>query len=419
MTAADGRFSFTVTPSSDSLVMLIKKSGFASNAKDVPIKAGSATEITVEIFPDQASTTFSASTGTTLSLSNSASAVIPANGLQTTNGVAYTGIVNVGASYFGPDTVDGVRAFPAPYLGTDTGVQSPLVSAGIMEVKLTDAAGNPLQLKSGSTAILTYPANSVSAGASTIPMWYYDEANKIWVRDGQASKQSNGTYQASVTHFTIWNADFKGVTATIHGCLQDALGQPVSTAGLMRVRGSGWTSFPLGYTPTTDGTFTVVRVPAGMPLELYSQTQPAAFTTVAIPALAPGEVRQLACVVVTNPPASSTIIVPPPSTVFATSAGSFAGAYSGTYSGSETGTFSITVSPSGSITGSALSTTYPGLVSQVSGAVGASGSVAMAASGQAGSANYLGTITGAGLVSGTWTYTGGPIGNGTFAGQRN
>jgi hypothetical protein len=418
-TAADGRFSFTVNSSSESIVMLVKKSGFASNAKDVPINPGSTTDITVKIFADQVSTTFNASAGSTLSLANGASAVIPANGLQTSSGVAYTGTVNVGASYFGPDTLDGVLAFPAPYVGTDAGVQSPLITAGVIEVKLTDAAGNPLQLKSGSPATLTYPASSVSAGAASIPMWYYDEANKMWMRDGQATLQANGTYQGNVTHFTVWNLDFKGDSATINACFKDTLGMPVSATGYMRLRSTGWEATYFNTAINSDGLLSILRVPANIPLELISNTQPAAFTSVVIPALKADEVRQLACVVVGNPGVGSNLVLTPPSTIFTTSAGSFAGSYSGTYSGNEAGNFAITVTSLGQVTGTVTSTTYPGVVVSVLGAVGAGGAVSMSATGQAGIASFQGTATGAGSVSGSWRYTSGLTGNGVFSGQRN
>ena len=308
--ATTGRFTLTVTSGSESIVMLVKKSGFATNAKDVPIRPGSTTDITVRIYGDQVSTPFSASAGATLSLTGGASAIIPANGLQTSNGVAYTGTVKVGASYFGPDTLDGVIAFPAPYVGTDAGTQSPLITAGVIEVKLTDTLGNPLQLKPGSPATLTYPATSVSAGAASIPMWYYDETNKIWVRDGQANKQPDGSYQFSATHLSMWNADFWGEIASIEGCLQDAPGKPITNGGLMGLRGNGWGHSLPGY--TEDSKFTIYKVPAGIPLEIYSLAQPAAFVTMAIPSLASGENRKLACMVVTNPPTDSTLYVTPP-----------------------------------------------------------------------------------------------------------
>ncbi len=417
--ATTGRFTFTLASSSESIVMLVKKAGYATNAKDVPVNPGGATDITVRLYADQVSTPFSATAGATLTLNGGASAIIPANGLQTSNGVSYSGIVNVGASYFGPDTLDGVIAFPAPYVGTDAGAQAPLITAGVIEVKLTDTLGNPLQLKSGSPATLTYPATSVSAEAASIPMWYYDEANKMWVRDGLATKQPNGTYQVSVSHFSIWNADFWGVTATIKGCFQNALGKPVSAAGSMGLRGTGWLHVLTGITTSSDGNFTIIMVPAGMPLELYSNALPLSFATLAIPSLVAGEVRQLPACVVANPPVASTVTVIPPSTLFVTTAGSFAGSYSGTYSGAESGTFAITVTPLGQILGTVASKTHPGVIESVSGAVGAGGTVSMSASGQAGIASFQGIATGAGLVSGTWAYTSVTTGSGTFSGKRN
>jgi hypothetical protein len=170
---------------------------------------------------------------------------------------------------------------------------------------------------------------------------------------------------------------------------------------------------------TPDGVLTIIRVPAGIPLELHSNAQPGAFSALAIPSLAPGEVRHLACAVVTNPQGGSTVVLTPPSTLFTTTAGSFAGTYSGNYIGAEQGSFTVFVDSFGQITGSVTSTTFQGSGFAVTGTVGASGTVSMLATGQAGSASFQGAAFGAGLISGTWMYTSGPGGNGTFSGQRN
>jgi hypothetical protein len=432
-TGADGRFSFDVAATETNTVVLVKKTGFATNAKDAPVAAGNTTDITIKLFADQVKSTFSAASGTTLA-PNGASVVIPPNAIQTAAGTAYTGTVTVGASYYNPDTVEGVQAFAAPYEGTDAGVRVPLITVGVIEVKLTDALGNPLQLKDGFPATLTYPASSTSAGAATIPLWYYDEATRVWVREGQASQQAGGSYLASVTHFTSWNMDFKGVSATIKSCFHDSQGNLVTRAGTVGLRGQGWMN-----TRTViaeDGNFTLTFVPANMQLELYSAVSPAAFTSVAIPALAPDEVRQLPCVVVTNPPVTKTFLIPLPATLFTPpvvtpvppvvppvvppTAAAFAGNYAGSYSGAETGTFSVTVNATGQVTGRAVSTTFSGLISAVSGSVGSDGAVSLTAtSGTAGAASFTGTISATGAVSGTWRYTaGGLTGGGTFTGQR-
>jgi hypothetical protein len=351
--------------------------------------------------------------------------VIPANAIQTAAGAAYTGTVTVGASYYNPDTIEGVQAFAAPYEGTDAGARSPLVTVGVIEVKLSDAAGEPLQLKAGFPATLTYPASSTAAGAATIPLWYYDEVTRVWVREGQATRQASGTYVASVTHFTLWNVDFPGATATINGCFRDSLGNAVTRAGAIGLRGQGWMHTGSGFNPD-GGNFTIARAPANMPLELYSALSPAAFAPVAIAALSPGEVRQLPCVVVTNPPAGTTVVVPLPTTVFVppvtspppvAAVAAFAGTYIGTFAGLETGTFNVVISSTGTITGRTTSTTTG--VAGVSGSVAANGAVSLTATqGTAGAASFTGTISATGAVSGTWRYTAGPTGGGTFSGQR-
>lgn len=413
-TGADGAFSFTVADTTATNVVLVKKAGYATAAKEAPVTSGRTTQITVGLFADQVSTTFNAAQGASFS-TNGASVVIPANAVQTAAGTAYSGTVQVGSSYYGPDTVAGVQAFPAPYEGVSAGVRSPLITAGVIEVKLSDASGNPLQLKTGSTATLTYPANSVNAAGSAIPLWYYDESAKVWVAEGQASRQSNGSYVASVSHFTLWNLDYKGESATLQGCFVNASGAPQTQAGMFGLRGNGWSRTLPG---PTDGNFTLLRVPANIPLELYSLQSPATFSTVVVSALSPGETRQLPCSTATAVATGVSYVVPLPTTVFTPPVGTFAGNYSGSYSGQETGTFSVNIATSGVITGNTVSATYSGLVSPVTGNVSGNGSLLLSA-GSSGSATFTGTIASNGALGGTWQYVGGSSAGNSFTGQRN
>jgi hypothetical protein len=103
--------------------------------------------------------------------------------------------------------------------------------------------------------------------------------------------------------------------------------------------------------------------------------------------------------------------------VFTTTPASFAGSYTGIYGGAETGTFNVTVNSAGVVSGSNFSQTYNQTFA-VSGAIGANGSVALTASGSAGSARFTGSISAAGVVSGTWVYATGLTGGGTFVGTR-
>jgi Carboxypeptidase regulatory-like domain len=423
VTGSDGSYAFSLDAATTATVVLVKKSGFATTAKEAPIGSGRTTQINIKLFADQVSRTFSAASAASIAV-NGATLQIPANSLKFADGGDYIGTVVIGASYYSPDTVQGVQAFAGPYLGLDTGVQSPIISMGFMEVKLSDPSGSPLQLKISSPATLTFPPSSNSANTASVPLWFYDETAKLWRREGQAALQPNGSYQGSVAHFSIWNADFKGVTAEIKTCFVDASGKPIGNVGGLGLRGTGYDHVLFGVV-TADNNVDIQRVPANMPLELYSTTSPAGFMPVAIPALAPGEVRQLSCITATPPSNLTTvifglptIIFSPPSTNTATAA--FAGTYIGSYSGAESGTFNVQVNSSGVVIGQAVSTTFPGLISGVSGQVSASGGISLkSTAGTAGSASFTGTISSTGAVSGTWAYsTGSLTGGGTFTGQR-
>jgi hypothetical protein len=411
VTGSDGSYKFEAPAASETAVILVKKPGYTTTAKEVPLQKGSTTQLDIKLFADQISTTFSASTSADITVSG-ANVKIPANAVQTAGGAAYAGTVSMAASYYSPDTVQGAQAFAGPYTGSDSGAQSPIISMGFMEVKLSDAAGNPLQLKASAPATLTFPSSSNTGSATSVPLWFYDEADLVWKRDGDATRQADGSFQGSVKHFTLWNVDFKGETATIKGCFRDVAGKPVTDVGFTALRGTGWSKLLGGSNP--DGNFLIYRVPAYTPLELLSAASPTSFLSVAIPALAPGEVRELPCIKATASVSGPLIL---PATVFTTGpTAAYAGNYTGTFDGAETGTFAVAITAKGRITGSTYSQTSKQTV-LVTGSITADGSVSLSAKGTAGSAQFTGAVNTTGTLSGNWNYTGSLLG-GTFTGQR-
>ena len=465
-TAADGSFKLDASKSGDAAVVVVKKSGFTTTAKEVPLATDSTTLIDIQLLADQVSTTFNAATAATIPV-NGAQVQFPANAIKSANGSDYTGTVSVAASYYSPDTAQGAQAFAGPYTGIDAGVQSPIISMGFMEVKLTDAAGNPLQLKTPAT--LTFPAASNSAGAASVPLWFYDEAAAIWKREGTATRLADGTYQGTVAHFTIWNADFFGVNATLKGCFKNAAGQPVTNVGSIGLRGTGYSALLGSGVNDQSGNFTIKVVPANMPLELYSTRSPATFAPVAIPALTPNVINTISpCITATAAAANVSVITSPtttftattptititvpvttttvpatttvpvvtttvpvvtttvpvvtttvpatPTTPQVTGTAVFAGNYTGTYTGAEVGTFTVVINAAGVVSGTSFSQTY-GLTFAVSGAVTTSGALSLTATGSSGSAVFNGSVTAAGAVSGNWNYVQSTTG-GTFTGRR-
>ena len=470
-TDATGQVSTTLPDSTTETLALISKNGYATNAKTAAILSGQTSELRVILFPHQVVSSFAANAGVTAQ-PGGAKVEIPANATyRTTAGAAYTGTVTISSSYFNPETVRGIQGFAQPYAGRDAGVESGLISVGVIEVKLTGAGGVALEMTNVAPATLTFPATSNSAALATIPLWYYDESAKIWVRDGQATRQADGSYVGTVSHFTVWNLDAPiNNSATLNICFRNAQGQPVSPV-FVTVSSIGWSkSGSIG----ADGNLTLYRVPTNTSFELRV-TNPA-LAPIGIAPLTVNENRQLPCIVLAGPatnltqsppttvpsvtptgttgggttpttptvtptvptvtpttptvtpttptvtptvptvtPTTPTVTPTTPTTPSTTA--SFAGTYTGTYSGAEIGTFNVVVTSAGIVSGNVFSQTFAGQVFPVSGQVGSNGQVSLTATGQAGSSNFIGSISTTGAVSGTWNYTGTTTG-GTFSGQR-
>lgn len=276
--------------------LVIKKAGYITTAQDVLPIADKTLQLTVALVKDQVTKSFDTKSGVQATLDSGARVSIPKNAIQKPDGSDYTGKVTLSSSYYSPETAEGSNTFARPYRGAnaDGSNEVGLMSVGVIEAKLTDEQGNPLQLKEGNVATLSVPANSVSGDQKTIPLWYYDEAKKIWVQEGNVTKQADGSYRGTVKHFTLWNVDIPiagNFVATVQGCYVDKDKKPTPYYfGAMRT--TGWEN-----SGGTDakGKFTV-QVPSGRSLQLYSYFGNKHFDPVVIKPLAPGENRQLDCV---------------------------------------------------------------------------------------------------------------------------
>ncbi|MBP5703590.1 MAG: energy transducer TonB [Paludibacteraceae bacterium] len=140
---------------------------------------------------------------------NGASVTIPKSGLVKRDGNDYSGMVNITVVYLSPSK----NIYPL-MPGADlmalaaNGDTTPLISYGMINVEMTDVTGEMLQLKNGCEALLKYPAPKGFTVHDTIPLWYFNEENGLWVEDGYSVKHGN-EYVGFVKHFTWWNCDIK------------------------------------------------------------------------------------------------------------------------------------------------------------------------------------------------------------------
>ncbi len=133
--------------------------------------------------------------------------------------------------------------FPGPFRGRPVGggADGLLLSYGFVDVTLEDAAGNPLQLAQGQSAQITFPITPGSdPGTPTVPLWYYDRAQGIWIEEGTATRNdAAGVYQGSVTHLTPWNCDDLLPAAYKQVTVVDTNGNPV-VGVWVTADGPGW-----------------------------------------------------------------------------------------------------------------------------------------------------------------------------------
>jgi len=295
-TDAQGRYSLAIENPDKFTVVLARKDGYLSMSKQAPVHAEVTTTQDITLYAENARTTFAATAGKTLEI-DGARIDIPANAIKDANGAAYNGTVTISASYRNPTTAEGVDAFPQPYAGLDGSNTGILQTVGVIEVRLLDANGQPLQLRSPAT--LTYPGvSAVDNGAASIPLWWYDDTRAIWVREGQANRLTDGRYQGQVTHFTQWNLDafWSGAgTATITACIKFQNGATQRNGIQMTLYGPG-VSHPFFSGPLAAGNLEIINAPANVALKLIVQDAGDGKTTeVAIPAVPPGGNKKLDC----------------------------------------------------------------------------------------------------------------------------
>lgn len=294
-TDANGTYSFNLVSTNTQAVVFVKKTGYLSLARELVITPDQSYSLDIALTPDQVTTAFDNSAGVSNLLVSGAIVTIPAHAVSYTDGRPFIGTVQIAANYYNPDSIEGAQSFAQPFTGqnADGSDETGLVTVGVIDVKLTDpATGDELNLKSGTAATLTYPAASTDQNLDTIPLWYYDEAKMIWVKDGSAIRQADGSYRGDVSHFTLWNLDIpvSDYRALVEACVIDANTKaPFTDYFYANVKGRGFSN---SGSSGRDGKFSF-EVPINTPLILSSASDTSSFEAVTIPALAQNVTYQI------------------------------------------------------------------------------------------------------------------------------
>jgi hypothetical protein len=159
-----------------------------------------------ELAPNEQQAPFDSQANTVVNLANSASIALSAAVYNDLSGNEYIGEIVPDVAYLDPTTDSGKATFPGLFEGKDNSGNIALFgSYGLITATLKDVEGNTLSLADGAVATLTFPSIASLKEENIIPLWYYDYNQGIWIEEGYAELQSDGTYQGSVSHLGTWS----------------------------------------------------------------------------------------------------------------------------------------------------------------------------------------------------------------------
>ena len=267
-TAGDGSYTLTGVANGARIVVTASKSNFAYTSKIVML-SDTVTEASLDLslLPVAFSDSFDASAGFTARVPGSpARVVIDAGSLVDANGNTITGNVTADLTPINP-------ALDINLMPGDMTVSSgdPIASYGAMTVEFSDASGNALNLGTGESATIRIPVSNRGAGAppATIPLYYFDETQGVWIEEEAGTLDSTGSYyEGTVTHFSTWNADYLYDSVSITGCVVDENGTRVANA-LVTMEGFDYNGMASSRTDA-NGSFEVDSMQNGTSLVVAS-----------------------------------------------------------------------------------------------------------------------------------------------------
>ncbi len=251
----------------------VNMAGYFPGIRTYIAEQNKAAFVRIKLIPKNTSGNFSGSTGGTVTLPNGLKISLPANAVvNATTGVAYTGTVNVAASWINPTASDLDRIMPGDLRGVDvTGGFRQLTTYGMAAVELIGSAGEKLQIATGKKAALSFPipATLSASAPASIPLWYFDETSGLWKEEGSALK-AGSSFEGEVSHFSFWNCDVPSNFVQVNMTVKDNNGNPVSYAHVKISRVSNPQSAASGYTDSAGYVSGAVPANAQLKLEIFS-----------------------------------------------------------------------------------------------------------------------------------------------------
>jgi hypothetical protein len=221
---AQGAFTLSGLTEGDALIHADPE-GYGSTLRVVRVLKDASSYLELSVREAYKQTLDASKGGRAKDKASGAAAKFAAGSLQTKEGGAASGKVSVSMVALADDP----KAKSGPKDAKDQAAtkQGSLKGTALMEVHVTDEAGNKLQLANEKEAELEIPVSAkASAPAKQIDLWSLDEATGIWKKEGQATKAQNvegkSVYKAKIKHMSFWSADTlldEGAQTCVRGCV--------------------------------------------------------------------------------------------------------------------------------------------------------------------------------------------------------
>ena len=228
-TNANGAFSLnSINLVSGRAIVRFSSENYADVVRSVEFKEGEVWEVQMK-YVNTRSITPTVDNNIVVDYSNNVKVDIPANSLVDGQGNVVTEPVTIRSTYLNPEDEDFASQMPGGDLAAvrTNGSDAQLISYGMISIDAT-ANGKELQLKEGSEATVTFPAAPAGMEAyNEIPLWSFDEEKGLWIEEGMATKQGDGTYVGTIKHFSWHNLDYPESRATVAVEVVDEAGKAI------------------------------------------------------------------------------------------------------------------------------------------------------------------------------------------------
>jgi len=162
-------------------------------------------------------------------------------------GNPYIGIISAELTMLDITSDEGKTDFTGSFKGIDSnGDIVQFESFGFISIFLKDSEGNALRIADGETGTLIFDNFSSSENLDTIPLWYYDYNQGLWIEEGYAELQENGTYRGEISRLGIWslNKSLEEDPGIYRSRIIDENGVPIRNVRVYAI-GENWISSDL------------------------------------------------------------------------------------------------------------------------------------------------------------------------------